>query len=212
MNKKERKAKCSAILNSCGEFVKSEEDFNFLLECFQMNPRIWKEKRKGQNIMAIGIGRSEIYGTKHFVIRREDGTTTDISYIKCIDGISPGKEIREACRNAIDEAVILPLKKKLVFPMVSSISGNTLYSLNEVHIDHYDLEFEDVVKGWIEEKGGVKHLHQFINIPKDNCTVTCFTSEEIKEDFVQYHNAHTHLQVISESENLKKGKKKGKKI
>ena len=57
-------------------------DYNFLLDLFQ-NHADWKEK-KGVGIDSISVIETK-YKNKCFQINRIDGTSTDISFMNCIN-------------------------------------------------------------------------------------------------------------------------------
>ena len=90
------------------------------------------------------------------------------------------------------------------------MSGKPILDKGDFHIDHYDLTFEDLVEKWIEIKG-MEYLYQRINMNDHMSTITKFVDENLVGEFVQYHDQHTHLRVVTKEENLsllKKNKKK----
>lgn len=207
MNKTETKKKCSNILNSGIDNFTLGEDFDFLCDLFKQHPR-YKSKTKGQNIVCIKVKRAGRYNTKCFYIVREDGTETDISVYTCIDGKEIKiKDINMACRDAIDP-LIYKMRKSVKLPFVCPVSGVIVNSMNDVHIDHYDLDFKDVVSRWIEENGGEDEIYNYISDTNDNETVTYFVNPEIKKNFIDFHNLNTHLRAIHKQANLTIRKKK----
>ena len=129
------------------------------------------------------------YGTKCFYITREDGTETDISFMSCLDSKKNKKikDISAACRESIDY-IIKGLRENLTFPLVCPLSGVVIKNIKDVHIDHYDLDFKDVVSLWIDKNGGVDNLHKYVCETKDNETTTYFTDEDIKERLLGMFN------------------------
>ncbi|NDV80801.1 DUF3223 domain-containing protein [Bacteroides sp. 51] len=210
MNKAALKEKCKKIRDSYDRVVTSVDDFQFLMSIFKYHPE-WAQKTKGLNVKRIEVGVSEEFRTPCFYIIREDDTKTDVSFITCINGKpTPKQEISKACRNAIDP-IIFKYRRNLSFPMTCPITNDVLYSFEEVHIDHHNPTFDNLIKVWIAENGGEEYLFQFINESLDNSTVTCFTSESIKQSFIEYHNTHSHLRPVSKKANLSTLKKtKGK--
>lgn len=207
MNKTEKKNICKRILNSGVEELDSGENFEFLCEVFKGHDK-YELKTKGQRIRKISIKKAS-YGTKCFYITREDGTETDISYVSCIESNKNKKikNISSACRESI-ECIIKDLRHNLKFPFICPLSGFIIKSIKDVHIDHYDLDFKDVVSLWIDENGGVDNLHKYVCETKDNETTKYFTNKDIKENFIQFHNGHTHLRAIHKNENLSTRKRK----
>ena len=207
MNKTEIISKCRQILNSEVTVLEGGEDFEFLCDVFKRHDE-YELKTKGQRIIKISI-RKATYGTKCFYITREDGTETDVSFVSCLDS-KKNKKIKDicaACRESIDY-IIKGLKEKLTFPLVCPLSGVVIKNIKDVHIDHYDLDFKDVVDLWIQKNGGVDNLYKYVCETKDNETTTYFTDEGIKENFIKFHNEHTHLRAIHRKENLSTRKKK----
>lgn len=47
-----------------------------------------------------------------------------------------------------------------------------------------------------------------INETEDGSEITEFTNGALVESFIQYHNSHTHLRLITVEENRKRKKKK----
>ena len=207
MNKTEKKNICKRILNSGKEVVDNRDDFEFLCNIFKEHDE-YELKIKNQKIIKISIKKSS-YGSKCFYITREDGTETDISYVSCMDSKKNKKlkDIRSACRTAV-EPLIIKEREKIQFPYKCPLSGIVMYSIKDVHIDHYDLDFKDVVDLWIQKNGGVDNLYRFVCETKDNETITYYTDESIKENFIKFHNEHTHLRTIHRKENLSTRKRK----
>lgn len=207
MTKEQIKERCRRILNSDQRVVASVEDFNFLIGVFKEHP-YWDKKTKGLKIVRIEIGKAKgSHPTKCFYIVRENGEKTDISYIWCInkDNLKK-KDVIQACRTAVDER-IRTFKANLKFPLICPIDGVKLMSLSDVDIDHYDLTFDELVNLWIDKHGGVEVLWKYVNEIKDCDTDTCFTSPELNKDFVDFHDAHTHLRAISKHANRSTNKK-----
>lgn len=206
MNKTELKKKCSNILNSSIHSLIEGEDFDFLCNLFKKHPE-YELKTKGQKIVGITVKKADRYNTKCFYIIREDGSETDISFNSCIDCDNrKKKDINNACRDAI-EPIIFAKRKEVVLPFKCPISGEMINNMNDVHIDHYNLDFKDVVSRWINIEGGVDTVHKYVCNTTDNKTVTCFTDSNIKNSFINFHNKNTHLRAIHKKANLTRKKK-----
>jgi hypothetical protein len=203
--KKSLKEKCQKILHSYNGVVTSKEDFDFLMEVFKCHTE-WEEKCKGQKIIRIEVGPAPGRPSKCFFIVREDGSKTDISYTHCINARTNDVQIKNACRNAIYPQ-IRDMKAKIKLPFVCPLSNMVVDSMDKVHIDHYDLDFNEVVEEWLKDKDK-QAIFDNINKTEDNNTLTFFTSPEIVQDFIQFHNAHTHLRALSCQANLTRKRKK----
>lgn len=99
MNKSQLKAKAKEILNSYPLdhlLDPTSSDYSFLLRLFQGHPEY--SVKSGAGITGIYIGMGEVYKTRCFFINRLDGTYSDISYIRSIDGAtSKISDIKCAC-------------------------------------------------------------------------------------------------------------------
>lgn len=54
----------------------------------------------------------------------------------------------------------------------------------------------------------MEYLYQKINMNDHMSTITKFVDENLVEEFVQYHDQHTHLRVVTKEENLSLLKKR----
>ena len=168
-------------------------------------------KLKGQNIVEIYVRKSAHFRNLQFWIKREDGTETDISYPSCIDPRKPIDEIKDACRRAV-ESIITEYNFKHVYPTISDLSGQYIQCSDEAEVDHYDMDFVELVNNWVSLNGGEEKVHSKINETEDGSEITEFTDRELVESFIQYHNSHTHLRLITIEENRKRKKKKLKSL
>ena len=168
-------------------------------------------KLKGQNIVEIDVRKSAHFRNLQFWIKREDGTETDISYPSCIDPRKPIDEIKDACRRAV-ESIITEYNFKHVYPTISDLSGQYIQCPDEAEVDHYDMDFVELVNNWVSLNGGEEKVHSKINETEDGSEITEFTDRDLVESFIQYHNSHTHLRLLTIEGNRKRMKKKLKSL
>lgn len=211
MNKSQLKAKAKEILHGHPlnhNLEPGSSDYNFLLRLFQGHPEYGV--KSGAGITGIYIGMGEVYKTRCFFINRLDGSSSDISYIRSVDGgTSKISDIKCACRSAIRD-IVMDHRSTVNFGVdTCPITGEILTDDN-THIDHYDHPFDVVANAWIK-KYPIEYLHGMLNdATKDNETEIYFTTAAIANDFISFHNRNTHLRAISKSANLsilKQGKK-----
>ena len=86
---------------------------------------------------------------------------------------------------------------------------NLFWIKGDFHVDHYNLTFEELVDNWMKIKG-MEYLYQRINMNEQMSTITKFVDENLVEEFVLYHDQHTHLRVVTKEENLSSLKKNKK--
>ena len=204
--KKSLEEKCKKILNS----YKSGDRLNlfdeeFMISFFMQLAKSYK--LKGQNIVAIYVRKSAHFPNQQFWIKREDGTETDISYLSCINPPKPIDEIKAACRRAV-ESIIKEYKFKHVYPTTSDLSGQPIQCPDDAEVDHYDMDFVELVRNWVSLNGGEEKVHSKINETEDGSEKTEFTDRALVESFIQYHNSNTHLRLITVEENRKRKKKR----
>ena len=182
--------RCREILYKYNDKVTNPDDYNFLIELFNKHPN---------HTQKIGAGIDYIYvkpnkdfpSTRCFYIYRKDGSFTDISFNECISPSSSLKKIKTACRNSIND-IIFQERKKIVFPFTCPITGLVCKSYEDVHIDHYDLTFDQLFNLWVKNKD-LEYLLENINESMDNNSITEFINLDISKDFIEFHNRNTHL-------------------
>lgn len=184
-----------------------DDDKGFMIDFFTQLARCYK--LKGMAIVAVYVRKSKMYPNLQFWIEREDGTETDISYTKCITPPKKIDEIQSACRNAIYE-IKNRYKISQTYPRKSALSETVILNADEAEVDHYDMDFVDLVHNWVQENGGEEYIFSKINETMDGDESTEFTDPNLNESFIKYHNAHTHLRIITPTEN--KQRKKSKRV
>lgn len=198
MTKKEATKKCQDIL-----YERIPLDYDFLIkDVFQYHPQ-WDIKR-GDGVTSISIGNTK-YNNKCFFIHRVDGTKTDISFTKCITKPDSYYDIKKACRSAI-RGEIIKFRNSIKFGIDKCAITGELLERNNTHIDHFNMNFDDLFMMWIFDKRP-DDLRKYINPIKDNEFDTYFTSEVIKNDFISFHNKNTNLRAVTIKANLSRPKK-----
>lgn len=207
---KDKKKVCRYILNDTDvNGIVKPHYANWLIKNVFVKHWRW-EIKKGVGIDHIEVRLCSGYNhTKEFWIVRTDGTETDISYIKCLSPNDKIKEIKKACRTAI-EPEIIKVKNTVKFPFLCPILGIQINDMEQIEIDHYDLTFEELFKKWISDKDVDELYNNLLSSKKDGETITEFDDIDIINDFVDFHNKNTHLRAVSKKANqseLRKVKK-----
>jgi len=122
-------------------------------------------------------------------------------------------QVTQICRNIV-RPEIKKMKDSIVFPCKCEITGEIIESPDNLHIDHYDKDFSQVVFDWLyalkkyKEKKDKKTCdivgilyNNFISF--DN---NMFTYDKLNESFLLYHNSNTHLRKVTKKANLSKEK------
>ena len=203
-NKKEKTKLCRYILDNSDVRVEDKYSRFLLKYIFPYHPE-WKEK-EGVGIDHIEV-RPDGYGHKCFYLIRKDSTVTDISYLTSITPPSKKEQVRAARKTAI-RPIIKEIKNSVKLPYRCPITGDIITSMEYIQIDHYDMEFNDVFELWIKDKDLDWLYEDVIKSNVDGSTITSFKDESIIKDFIEFHNNHTHLRVVSKKANLSVLKRK----
>lgn len=106
-----------------------------------------------------------------------------------------------ACRTSVRE-VIDEFRKNIQIPFICPITGDEIYNKHDIHVDHYDMTFEDLFYMWLENKD-IDYLYSKIQKSSDDNIIEPFIDDkDINDDFLKFHNSHTHLRFVSKKANL----------
>ena len=197
-NKKEKTKLCKYILDNSDVRVEDKYSRFLMKYIFPYHPK-WNDK-EGVGIDHIEV-RPDGYGHKCFYLIRKDSTVTDISYLTSITPPSKKEQVRTACRTAI-RPTIKDIKNSVKLPYRCPITGDIITSMEDIQIDHYDMEFNDVFELWIKDKDLDWLYEDVMKSNVDGSTITSFKDESIIKDFIEFHNTHTHLRTVSKRANL----------
>ena len=203
MNKSKLKERAKSILNGFPinhVFDVDSSEHKFLNRLFEGHPEYSIKSGTGIKNLSIGVGGK--FKTRCFMINRINGTSTDISYIRSVDGAtSKISDIKCACRSAIDP-VIIEFKKGVRYGIDTCQITGELLTKDNTHIDHYDMTFDELFGLWIKDLS-IDLLHSLLNDSTiDNATSIYFKSEIIANGFVVFHNDNTNLRAVTKKANL----------
>jgi len=193
------------ILNKCKQLLNgnklTHDDKVFLISVFK-NHSDWDSK-KGSNPKDIIIEKTS-WGNNCFFILREDGTKTDISYIKALTKPSHKKEVLIALRYAVKDEIYNYRLNNIVFGETKCAISNEILFKDNTHIDHYNLTFNELAKNWLRNKdlNSIK-----VNESIDNSYDTYLLDKDLEADFIKYHNENTNLRGVTKTVNLSLNKK-----
>ena len=183
----------------------SEVDFVFMLEVLQRHPDY--EVKAGSGVKAIYVQQNPVYrNTRNFWIIRLDGSETDFSYLECLKETLPQKKFINACRAAIEPYT--QEYKRLFFDNLDSKAYFCPYTnekLNFIgsHVDHKSPKtFKQLVKDFVSQYNVDMSQVKIVGSAKDNVFQDTFEDKEFEKLWIDYHNSHAKLQVISKKANL----------
>jgi hypothetical protein len=158
----------------------------------------------GSGIRAFSVSVDEEFGsTRHFVIRRTDGSSTDFSFLGCIDGRNPRRDRLEAMRRAVEDQIIT-FRDSYFAGEAEQICPLRHIPITPVsyHVDHAPPEkFMALAERWFQLSGLVC-LDVKITPPGDNQIVARMTDPEQTSSWVEFHRAHAVLRMLSPLGNL----------
>ena len=193
------KQKIREILNRSQErYILSMEEEKFMFSIFENHPDI---------VQKIGIGvefifaDKTIYGNRCFYFKRLDGSVTDISYVESLQKTSKIKKIKNACRKAIEPIILNYRDDNIIFGKTRCAITGDILNKNNTHVDHYDLSFNDLFLKWILDKDITK-LFDSTCSTKDMQYGDDFIDDNVKNEFIKFHNRNTNLRAVTKKANL----------
>lgn len=211
--KKELQQYCKGILNSYDEEFLTGEDFEVINDVFKMHPRY--EQKVGNFSYEIYVGESEInLAQNQFLIKRSDGEVIDFSYYKAISGYSYETKVKETLRSVIigqqKSFRNRYIEDNIDFKgYVRCQETNLKVKPPELHVDHYPLQFEEIVEKWFLEKGLTLKTFK-VYPPEGKGYDWVFEEPALAEDFYNYHLKLARYRLVLNKVNLQRCKAKVK--
>lgn len=181
------------------------DDFSFVADLLSIHPE--SEQKIGCGISRIFVGLDAQYQkNKCFYLERKDGSSTDFSWLACIDGRNIRRETFDAFRNAITYQIDRFKIEQLQAGLVCPYTNENLHNGNS-HVDHESpLTFYALVSNFIEiESIHISNVR--ISEPEDNQFTASLVDEQFIARWQQYHQRTARLRVISKTGNLSHAKK-----
>jgi hypothetical protein len=195
---------------------KAKEFVRMRLKDFDPNSPLWMDLvlRHPESVKKIGVGIRRFYVSPNFMapqhlqlnIERIDGSTEDISWIKCIAGKATSTKARlnQAMRAAIALDIIRFKESSYSPDMPCSLCGTELKSSYHAHADHV-LEFAIIAKQFLEMND--PHPQSFDDCAQTHRPIFKDIDVDFKLRWIAYHNQNMNLRLICAPCNLKRNKK-----
>lgn len=187
-----------------------EEDDRYLRELIAIHPEA--DAKVGCGMSHFTVETDALFGrTRHFMIHRIDGSSTDVSFLSAIDGHNERRDRLGALRRGIENQIVL--FKQLAFssdcPKICPLRGVPITE-DAYHVDHTPPQtFVYLVDGWLaQESLQIEDLE--ITPPSDNQIVTEMTNDNQKRSWQDYHRTHASLRLLSPLGNLSDAKMSSK--
>ncbi len=181
-------------------------DSSFLAELLTLHPE--SDDKIGIGVSHFTVSTDIVFGrTRHFVVHRRDGSSTDFSFHACIDGRKDRRDRLEALRRAIEPTILRFRDEQFASgPMICPFLSVGL-SPSNCHVDHVSPDtFLVLTERWLSTSC-LTISDIYITPPQDNQLVAKMTDEAQRAGWVAYHDAHARLRIISPLANLSHAKK-----
>ena len=204
--KLEAKAAVQKVLNrhQLRDRLTGDEDI-FIRDLIALHPAT--EDKIGCGISHIEIRTDPNYGTTRcFYIVRTDGSDTDVSYIKCIDGEKLRQLLRPALRNAILAQVLHFKQVQFATSFQRCPYTDELLNFDTCHVDHLPpMTFETLVTEWLK-LNGLTEADVQITEREDNASTRFMTDVGQVASWTSYHQQYAQLRILSQRGNLSNSK------
>ena len=201
--KKAAKEKARNILNNSdpGQTI-GEDGASFLLALVRLHPNA--EEKIGVGVSHFSIETEKTFGrTRHFVLHRVDGTSTDFSFIACIDGATKKKKVLAALRRAVADDIVTFRNEFFSSGGVKAcpVSGETI-TPNTSHVDHEPPRtFLSLVESWMSFEG-LDFSDITLSKSVDGDVGRHLSCMDQQTSWIEWHRQLCRLRVVSARANL----------
>lgn len=189
--------------------IVNNDDFDFLCAVFKYHPD--SDLKVGSGINYIKVKQNPVYtNTRGFWLYRLDGTDTDISYTECLTPTSKRKKVYNACRTAIEPS-ILAFKNNIFLNATEEIYcpyTNEKLTFYTSHVDHEKpLEFLTLINMFITQYRIDIDSISINDATPDGIVQDKFNDKVLEQLWIDFHNSHAKLRVLSKYGNLSHARK-----
>lgn len=180
------------------------EPLSVISELLSFHPE--SETKFGPGVARIDLRINRNYsGTaRGFWIVRVDGSETDISYKKCLEGERAHRnQFNHACRFAIKEHINAFKAEffRVAIKPTCALTGDPITPDNS-HVDHIPpYTFKKIVESFVVLNDLDVDAPGLCLSGVDGLMIPTFTDPVLRDKFVQYHNNLASLRVISAAAN-----------
>lgn len=186
------------IINNLTEGERPNEyETDILLGYFKQHPKYEEKFKDFDYFMKNGSGA--------ILIVKENGLIKTISKNFTKNSKDP---LRKSCNEAFRHSIqpeIDNLRNQFKVGIRCSISGEEILDKKDLHIDHHNLEFKDIVKNFLRDHN-LTYREVYGRIEKVG-TGWEISSKILKDKFIEYHNDNTTLRYTLSKYNLSKIRK-----
>lgn len=146
-------------------------------------------------------------GSQCLHVMRTDGTSTDFSYRKCLtknDRYHYNKFAAAARVAVLDQIAEYRDAQFAQGPQVCAISGVPLVLGENVHVDHHEPQFVEILRAFIDEHEIDPKDH--VQPGADGDVFATFTTSEMEQLWAEYHRARAVLRLLCKEENMRRAR------
>ena len=177
-------------------------DEMFLGDLLRLHPGA--DQKIGTGVASFSVQTDPIFGkTRHFVVHRKDGSSTDFSFISCIEGSSVRRDTLSALREAVSDQITG--FKNDAFAGKTEVLCSVRHlptDFRDAHVDHIPPRtFSALLTGWLRCEG-IDLDKVEVTPPMDNQHLTTMTNDSQIESWQQFHRKYARLRIVCSSANL----------
>jgi hypothetical protein len=208
-----RSAAIAYIQGTLSQYSDGEQiiggDEAFMHNLIERHPR--SVEKCGLGISHFTVERNpEFTNTRTIYIHRTDGTGSDFSWYKCLDGESHDALLLKALRSAVKDQILLFKNGEFKRGPVQCPFLGTELTWNNCHVDHEPpTTFQNLANAWIEAIGLAPECIA-VTESADNTFTRTVADPVLRESWRQFHDMHKRLRLTSTLGNLSHSKKQSK--
>ncbi len=181
----------------------AEDHLCFMIGLLRYHP--WSDQKIGFGIKRMWIQKNENYDTRCFWLERHDGSKTDFSFYQCVQPPSIERDFKQACRAAIAPFIInfrlSHFRDNAQDDVISCPVTGDMISIYESHVDHEPPDTFDVIVN--EFIGVIKEIRpEMLTDHGDGIEGNHLVDENVKSQWISFHNERAKLRVVSVLANL----------
>ncbi|UQG61434.1 DCL family protein [Marinobacter sp. M3C] len=177
------------------------EDELFFTSLFTLHSEY--AEKKGPGIDYIQVER-DFHQNRCLYIYRVDGTSTDCSWVHCIQPASHKTIVSMAFRRAVKDIVMRYKTAKLVDVDVCPILGIKL-TYDNSHASYFTPSFDELLSEFLNQgQIDIESVKLTNPEPNDLDQRGILTDPELLERWITYHINNAHLQLLSAEANLRR--------
>jgi len=181
-----------------GERLQLEDEL-FFTSLFTLHSEY--AEKKGSGIDYIQVER-DFHQNRCLHIHRVDGTSTDCSWVQCIQPASQKTIVSMAFRRAVKDIITRYKSAKLADVDICPILGMKL-TYDNSHASYLTPSFDELLSEFLNQSQiDIESVRLTNPAPNDVDQRGILADPELLDRWVAYHRNHAHLQLLSAEANL----------